>query len=293
MPNHTPHPVATHCVAPRSRDLAIAALGAAPLGATPSVVPGFQTTGTVARVKPSQRPAIEAAFPRESYRPGAAARLVIFSKHVRGVRMQIFRAGTEPFRLKRRDEMQGTAVTPVRRLGALHRNQIVRLRVPDSPSGLYFVELTAPRTRRVSRRSSFAHASRRSPRRGRHADVHLAGLQLPRRRRRRQGRHLVRNWRTHVARLGRPFENRGVPPLLRVLRSAVPPLAHQKEKRVDYLGADDVARARPRAGRAYDLIIFPGHHEYVTSASTTRSRASGIAAATSCSCPRTTSSGRS
>src|SRR5688572_24090271 len=57
--------------------------------------PSFGTEGTDVAYRPSTRPTIEAAFARESYRPGAVARLVVFSNRVQGASIRIFRAGTE------------------------------------------------------------------------------------------------------------------------------------------------------------------------------------------------------
>src|SRR5438034_18525 len=109
---------------------------------TTRTVAGFSLDGSDATLKPSSKPVIEAAFPRESYRPGASARLVIFSKRARNVSVQIFQAGTESQPMKPRDEMYGTAVTGVRRLGTVRKAQAIGVSIPDSPSGLYFAKLT-------------------------------------------------------------------------------------------------------------------------------------------------------
>ena len=72
--------------------------------------------------------------------------------------------------------------------------------------------------------------------------------------------------RRESARLGRPFMGDGMPPrfrrddlpFLRWLRSA--------ERRADFLTDEDLERV-PSAealARRYDLLVFPGHHEYVT-----------------------------
>jgi hypothetical protein len=69
------------------------------------------------------------------------------------------------------------------------------------------------------------------------------------------------------ARLARPFLDRGVPPHFRHYDL---PLLHwlaRSGKEVDYLSdsdLDSVSQAGALAG-AYDLIVFVGHHEYVTS----------------------------
>ena len=52
------------------------------------------TDGRDERLAPTNRPTIEAAFPKESYAPEALARLVIWSRGSR-VYLQLFRAGTE------------------------------------------------------------------------------------------------------------------------------------------------------------------------------------------------------
>ena len=79
---------------------------------------------------------------------------------------------------------------------------------------------------RASRRSSCGHRRLgRAPRRGRPADAHLAGLQLPGRRRRRTRGHLVRGHGEARRRLARPFRDRGVPLRFRGVRPAVPALA--------------------------------------------------------------------
>ena len=57
-----------------------------------------QLDGADARLRPSKKPGIEAAFPRQSYRPGAVAQLVIFSRKARNVSVQLFHAGTETIR---------------------------------------------------------------------------------------------------------------------------------------------------------------------------------------------------
>ena len=68
-----------------------------------------------------------------------------------------------------------------------------------------------------------------------------------------------------TARLGRPYQNRGVPPHYKYYDQPFLQWLYQENRLVDYLGQTDDARSTGRrlAG-AYDLIMFPGHHEYVT-----------------------------
>ena len=106
MFTHTPHP------APRGalrRILQVALLAMAlPMATGTSTLPtvaGFSMDGADAKHPESRKPVIEAAFPRESYRPGASARLVIFSREAKNVSVQVFRAGTENEPIEPRDEM--------------------------------------------------------------------------------------------------------------------------------------------------------------------------------------------
>ena len=57
------------------------------------------------RQPPTNRPTVEAAFPRESYAPGSVARLVIWTSGA-SVSLQVFRAGTESTGLRERDVMR-------------------------------------------------------------------------------------------------------------------------------------------------------------------------------------------
>ena len=112
------------------------------MGNRPNALP-LQSEGTDVSYRPSNRPTIEAAFARESYRPGAVARLRIFSTHARGASMRIFRAGTERGGIRARDKMRGSAVTETRQLGTVSPGRTIWVPVPREPSGLYYVRLSA------------------------------------------------------------------------------------------------------------------------------------------------------
>ena len=190
MPTYAPHPGRRGAL---RRFLQIALLAIALTMATGTrtthPVAGFSTEGAETRLKPSKKPVIEAAFPRESYRPATIARLVIFSREARNVSIQLFRAGTEQREMKPRDEMYGTAVTAARPLGTVRSGQAIDVR--DTRLSQRSVLRQAHRLRASGRlcavRPSTA-PSRREPGRTRPADSLLAGLQLPRRRRRRPSR---------------------------------------------------------------------------------------------------------
>jgi len=88
------------------------------------------------------RPSVEAAFPRESYAPGASALLVFFSD-ARGVRLRIFHTGPEHAHTVGYSQMQGVPVTKNETIGIVRKGSAVRIRVGNWASGLYFARLTA------------------------------------------------------------------------------------------------------------------------------------------------------
>jgi N,N-dimethylformamidase beta subunit-like, C-terminal len=212
------------------------------------------------------QPGIEAAFPRESYGPGASASLVIFNR-ARGLSVQIFRSGPEHTRTKGYNEMQGLAVTQPARIGSSNGHLVVEVRIGNWCSGLYFAKLTA-----ADGRVGFAPFVLRPPRLGTsRVAVVLPTLtwqayNLRDDNRDGKGDTWYADWKVHTARLGRPFLNRGVPYNFR--RYDLPFLhwLAWTGREVDYLSdadLDGVPSGRALS-RAYDLIVFPGHHEYVT-----------------------------
>jgi hypothetical protein len=69
------------------------------------------------------------------------------------------------------------------------------------------------------------------------------------------------------ARLARPFLNRGVPPHFRAYDLRFLRWLHSTGRDVDVLAQEDLDTVSGAAlARAYRLLIFPGHHEYVTEA---------------------------
>ena len=220
----------------------------------PDLLPGsnrphalpLQTEGTDVSYRPSNRPTIEAAFARESYRPGAVARLRIFSKHVRGASMRIFRAGTE------QADVPGTRCggrpSPRRRqLGTLVRGRTVWVPVPRRAERALLRAALSGKPRRLCAVRPAASKARGKPGRRGLADVELAGLQPARRRRRRRRRHLVREPQTKTtARLYRPYLDRGVPPNYKYYDEPFLRWLTLTEREVDYLAQTDVARAGGR-----------------------------------------------
>jgi len=212
------------------------------------------------------RPSVEAAFAREGYRPGSTAALAIF-KAAPGIRVQLFRVGPEQVPTDGSDELQGVAVTKPVDVGASPGRRTLTIRVGGWPSGLYFARLLAS-----DGRVGFAPLVVRPRRLGEHrVAVVLPTLTWQAYNLRDddgdgKGDSWYARWSVHTVRLGRPFLNRGVPYNFRRYDL---PFLHWLDRsghEVDILSDADLDAARSGAtlARAYDLIVFPGHHEYVT-----------------------------
>ena len=234
-------------------------------GSSPRVTRAEEQDGRAERLLPTNRPTVEAAFPQESYFPGNLARLAFWTKGSQ-VSLQVFRAGTENGPVRAQDVMLGTAVTATRRVGAVGPGRTIRIRIGEWPSGLYFAKLVA-RGGKVG----FAPFVLRPEALGEsHVAVVLSTMTW-------QaynfhdddGDGTLDTWyagQPH-ARLGRPYENRGVIPHYKHYEQPFLRWLVSTNRNVDYL-ADADLDAPSTTGRelaeAYDLIVFPGHHEYVT-----------------------------
>jgi hypothetical protein len=209
------------------------------------------------------RPSVEAAFARESYRPGSTASLRIFNR-ASGIRMQLFRISAEAPPTIGRSEMQGVPVTDAVAVGS---SRAVRVPIGAWPSGLYFARLEA-----ADGRVGFAPFVLRPRILGEHpVAVVMPTLTWHAYNLRDddgdgQGDSWYASWRIHTVRLGRPFLNRGVPNNFRSYDLPFLEWLDRTGKQVDVLSQADVeAISSSRAlARAYRLIVFPGHHEYVT-----------------------------
>jgi hypothetical protein len=212
------------------------------------------------------RPSVETACTEESYAPGTTATIVVHNR-ARDITLQIFRAGPERERTRGNSELRGVPVTSAAHIGTSGGRLIARVRVGDWPSGLYFVRLRA-----ADGRVGFAPFVVRPKRLGEHpVAVVLPTLTWQAYNLRDDdgdgtGDTWYARWTTRTARLARPFLNRGVPynfrrydlPFLRWLA--------QTARTVDVLAQADVEAVDDgrKLADAYELIVFPGHHEYVT-----------------------------
>ena len=211
-------------------------------------------------------PSVEAAFARESYAPGQTAALVI-SNRARGLRLQVYRSGPERIVTRSNTTMNGVPVTPSIAVGTSAGRRVLPVEIGNWPSGLYFARLSA-----ADGRVGFAPFIVRP----RHLGEHRVAVVMPTltwqaynlRDEDGDGKadSWYANWKHKTVRLGRPYLSRGVPSNFR--RYDLPFLhwLAWKGKEVDVLAQSDLsAAASPGAlAAAYDLIVFPGHHEYVT-----------------------------
>jgi hypothetical protein len=217
------------------------------------------------RVMDSKRPKVEASFPLESYGPGSNASLVFVSS-AKAVTLQFFRAGTEARRPQANDVMYGSSVSGRRWLGKVWPRRTVRVRIGNWPSGVYFAQLTA-RGGRVGY-TPFVLRPRR-------LGEHRVAVVLPTQTwqaynfRDENGDHLGDTWyadpRRNTVRLGRAFLDRGVPPHYKYYDEPFLRWLQATGKQPDYLSDAELNRASGRElARDYGVIVFPGHHEYVT-----------------------------
>ena len=208
---------------------------------------------------------LEAAFASESYAPRSTA-LLRLTSGTRLVTLQLFHSGPEQGRTHARDVMRGMAVGRRWWVGTRPAGSVFPVPVGDWPSGLYFAQLTA-----ADGVVAFAPFVLRPRRLGQH---HVAVV-LP-----------TQTWQAYnfrddnndgradtwyagtgeTARLGRPFLNRGVPAHFRHYDLPFLHWIARTGKRVDVLSDADISGVRSgrELARSYDLIVFSGHHEYVT-----------------------------
>lgn len=203
--------------------------------------------GPVIRVR-----GVHARFERESYAPGDVARLRIES-HVPTLTLRIVDPATD------------RVVAAARRISRGGR-VAVRVRVGRWPPGVYAAELASADG--VARSPLVVRAAPTA--RPRIAVVLPTSTWQAYNLTDGDGDGTGDTWyatrRRESVRLGRPFMGDGMPPRFR--RDDLPFLEWLRGAghRADFLTDDDLDRVPDAAvlARRYDLLVFPGHHEYVT-----------------------------
>ena len=213
---------------------------------------------------------IDAAFTKRSYAPGEAAELRL-ATDARTLLLQVF-AYQAPGRPSEQDvRTSGLAKTgPIRIDWSAHRNRPALLRVVragDWPSGLYFVRATAPdgrvgyapfivRPRRLGTQRVAVVLATNTWAAYNFADADGDGW----------GDSWYVSGRYRSVDLRRPFLDFGVPFRFRDWDLEFVAWLNRTGRAVDFLSDDDLdaVASGDELARHYDLVVFPGHEEYVT-----------------------------
>jgi hypothetical protein len=222
----------------------------------------LELTGFAGHVPDSVKPKLTAYFLRESYPRSGRARLVV-TDSATDVTVQFFRAGGERSRTLANDQLRGAAMRPPMRIGDVRGKRIVPLVIGPWPSGVYYAQL------RARDRVGYAPFVLRPTQLG----EHRVAIVMP-----------TQTWQAYnfrdddgdgrpdtwyagnaTARLIRPFLDRGVPPHFTYYDAPILRWALRTNHAADYLSDRDLnVTSGERLRRAYELIVFEGHHEYVT-----------------------------
>ena len=188
-------------------------------------------------------------------------------QQARAVTLQLFHTGPETVTTVGNSEMQGVPVTGARLVGRARMGRSVQVAIGDWPSGVYFARLAAGDGRVGF--APFVVAPRR-------LGTFRVAVVMPTLTWQAynlrddngdgKGDTWYANWRVRTAHLYRPYLDRGVPYHFRTYDLPFLHWLAWTGHRADFLSDGDLdAVTSPQAlARAYDLVVFPGHHEYVT-----------------------------
>lgn len=196
--------------------------------------------------------AVQAAFAQRSYAPGSVAVLRLRGA-ARPLRVQMFHAGAA-----RRGPMQGAPVSTVLHVDSTAAT--VALSIGEWPSGLYYARVSSPRG------TWFAPFVLRPARLG----AHRVAVVLPTNTWQAYNYEDDDSWyldsSVHTIDLGRPYVEGGVPPHYHGYDRGFLRWLALRHAHADFFSDDDLDRVASgdALARAYDLIVFPGHEEYVT-----------------------------
>jgi hypothetical protein len=208
--------------------------------------------------------AVVAVFRKRSYRPGETA-VIDLSGRYRLLRLQILHVGPEHQATVGNETIEGVPVGKAVRVVGAPRS--VRIVIGNWESGLYTARLMS------GGKVGFAPFVVRPRRLGEHrvAVVQPTNTWQAYNYRDANGDSIPDTWyytsSCHTVDESRPFLSRGVPPHFRQYDLGFLHWLSRTGKRVDMLAQEDLERiSGDRLARLYRLIVFPGHHEYVTEA---------------------------
>jgi hypothetical protein len=231
-----------------------------------AVAVALMLTGSAPASRPGweKAPAVPATFLHDSYRPGEVARFVLW-KREGPFTVQFFRVDALA-KGWRRTRMEGTPVSKVYSFRGIRPHVPLSLRIGNWPSGLYYLELDSAGL------TGYATFVVRPPRLGGHRVLVVMPTFTWQAYNFRDDNHDGRGdtWYAgsdiNYVRLDRPFLARGVPPHFTQYDLPFLQWLEKTGKQADFISDADLATVHGAMTlhRAYALIVFPGHHEYVT-----------------------------
>jgi hypothetical protein len=197
--------------------------------------------------------AVQAAFTASSYAPGSAAVL-----HLRGsaplLTIRLFHAGAAT-----NGPLEGSPIGAAQTLR--HPSSDIKLTVGFWPSGLYYASVTTP-----GRGVWYAPFILRPAHLGANDVLVVLPTNTWQAYNFEDNDSWYENASVHTVDLTRPFIDGGIPPHYHGYDRGFIRWLAVHHKHVDFLSDDDLDRLTvgPALARAYNLVVFSGHEEYVT-----------------------------
>jgi hypothetical protein len=209
-------------------------------------------------------PAVAATFLRDSYRPGDTAQLVLW-RNQDAFTAQVFRIGASETGWNH-TTMQGIPVSPVYRFGTTDAHAPVAIPIGRWRSGVYFARLEAGGL------TGYAPFVVRPARLGAHPVLVVEPTYTWQAYNFRDDNDDGRGdtWydssSVRTVRLDRPFLSRGMPPHFLVYDLPFLQWLASTGRQPDFISDTDLGALSGGGAlrRAYRLVVFPGHEEYVT-----------------------------
>jgi hypothetical protein len=255
----------TRTTPPRTYVLALTVSGPGGRRVYGAGLPGARVRSPVVRVQ-----GIDAGFLRPSYAPGEQADLEV-ATDAKSLTFQVFAYGGGAFPTVRDLRTNGEAMTAAARVDwSAHRNAPATIRVVrpgEWPSGLYFLRVTADdgrvgyapvvvRPRTLGRNRVAVVLATRTWQAYNFQDANGDGW----------GDSWYVSGSQRSVDLTRPFLDFGIPFRFHDWDLTFLTWLQQTGKQADYLTDQDLdsVASGDALARAYDLVVFPGHEEYVT-----------------------------
>jgi hypothetical protein len=231
----------------------VSACGGSRLGSAPLDMDDDDGNASAGLVIMPPNDAVQASFTARSYAPGATATLRLHGR-ADHLELRIYRAGAGhdgPF--------EGAPVGSDDIVSGV--GELVQVTLGDWPSGLYYAKVTTP-----------GHGLWYAPfvLRPQTLGTHRVLVVLPTNTWQAYNFYADDSWyanaRVHTIDLTRPYVDRGVPPHYTGYDRGFIRWLTLNRRAVDFLSDDDLDRIASgrELARAYDLVVFSGHEEYVT-----------------------------